>query len=99
MSGGFVTVIVLLGSNVSSEYLIGEYMIELLVLSVGFIIGYYAASYKWSSNSRDYRRIEFLGELYKVLRDDDPIFNPSDDDIERMRLGAIIRRNYNEDGG
>lgn len=78
-------------------------MIELYILCVliGIVAGYYAAGYKWSSNANDYRRIEFFGTLYKVLRDDDPIFNPSDDDIMRMQLGAIIRQHesatYNED--
>lgn len=70
-------------------------MIETLILCIGFFVGYYVSGYKWSSNSRDYRRIEFFGTLYKVLRDDDPIFNPSDDDIMRMQLGAIIRRHEN----
>ena len=70
-------------------------MIELLILCVGFIAGYFAAGYKWSSNADDYRRIEFFGTIYKVLRNDDPIFNPSDDDIERMQIGAIIRRHEN----
>lgn len=70
-------------------------MIELLILCIGFFAGFYAAGYKWSSNASDYRRIEFFGTLYKVLRDDDPIFSPSDDDIARMQIGAIIRRHEN----
>ena len=70
-------------------------MIELLILCVGFIAGYFASGYRWSSNADDYRRIEFFGTIYKVLRNDDPILNPSDDDIERMQIGAIIRRHEN----
>ena len=71
-------------------------MIEILILCIGFFIGYYTASYKWASNANDYRRMEYLGVLYKVLRHDDPIFNPSDDDIARMQIDAIIRNHENE---
>jgi hypothetical protein len=71
-------------------------MITFLAALISFFAGYRMANKVWSSSARNYRRVDFDGGSYRVLRDDDPIFFVPDNDSDSVRqLCEIIRRHGN----
>lgn len=66
-------------------------MMYLFIAAIAFIAGHYVASYQWVANAKDYRRREFGGNLYKVLADDDPLFDITSDVVDRLQFSRLVK--------